>query len=237
MDERFFSDAASEEVVLATGVRIRLPVRYYDWSWMGALFPAPAAKVRGLLPTNKLQPVLLMPGIAMVALAAFEYRNIADVEPYNEFTVAVPVQYEPAVNAPGLPLFFHPLLAPERYRKIGMYVHHLPVTTPAARDFGVEIWGYPKFIADIGFEETGEVRRCRRAEGKDIVILEIRKSAAAARAVNFYSYTVKTASSSGPCSRHKDCTASPASPEALRGPWVITRSQPHSTRWEWARRR
>jgi hypothetical protein len=192
MDERFFSDATSEEVVLSTGVRIRLPVRYDDWSWMGALFPASAEKVQGLLPTKKLKPVLLVPGIAMVALAAFEYRKIADVEPYNEFTVAVPVQYEPVVNVPGLPLLFHPLLSPKWYRKIGMYVHHLPVTTPAARDFGVEIWGYPKFIAEIGFEETGEVRRCRlRAEGKDVVTLEIRKSAAAARSVSFYSYTIK----------------------------------------------
>jgi hypothetical protein len=73
-----------------------------------------------------------------------------------------------------------------------MYIHHLPVTTQAARDFGVEIWGYPKFIAEIGFEETGALRRCRlRAEGKDIVMLEINKSATKVRSTNFHTYTIK----------------------------------------------
>jgi hypothetical protein len=106
VDEIYFPEAKIEEVVLSTGVRIRLPVRYSDWSWMSALFPALAASVRRLLPTNKLKPVLLMPGITMVALAAFEYRKIADVEPYNEFAVAVPVQYEPALISPACPCFY-----------------------------------------------------------------------------------------------------------------------------------
>ncbi len=192
MDENFFPEVKSEEVVLSTGLRVRLPVRYLDWTWMGALFPAPIAKVQGLLPTNRLKPILLFPGIALVAVAAFEYRKITDIEPYNEFTIAVPVQYESAVNLPGWPIVFHPLLSPQRYTKIGMYVHHLPVTTRAAQDLGVEIWGYPKIIAEIGFEETSEMRRCRlRAEGKDIVVLEIKKTAAKARFVSFFTYTVK----------------------------------------------
>lgn len=194
MGENFFSEVTIEEVALSTGGRIGLPVRYYEWSWMNALFPAPATKVQRLLPSKKLRPVLALPGIAMVALTAMEYRKIADVAPYNEFSIAVPVQFEPTFNIPGLPLFFHPLLSPQRYRKIGMYVHHLPVTTQAARDFGVEIWGYPKFIAEISFEDVGEMRRCRlRAENKNIVTLEIRKLATKARSINFYTYTVKNA--------------------------------------------
>jgi hypothetical protein len=192
MDKSFFSEATIEEVALSTGMRIGLPVRYYDWSWISALFPAPVAKVLRLLPSNELKPILLMPGTTMVALAAFEYRKIADVEPYNEFAISVPVQYEPAINVPGLPLLFHPVLSPQWYRKVGMYVHHLPVTTQAARDFGVEIWGYPKFIAEISFEDVGEMRCCRlRAEGKEIVALEVKKSATKARSISFYTYTVK----------------------------------------------
>jgi len=192
MDENFLSKANIEEVGLSAGWRIGLPVRYYDWSWMNALFPAPAAKVQRLLPSKKLRPVLVMPGIAMVALTAMEYRKIADVAPYNEFSIAVPVQFEPTFNIPGLPLFFHPLLSPQRYKKIGMYVHHLPVTTQAALDFGVEIWGYPKFIAEISFEDVGEMRRCRlQAEKKDIVTLEIKKLATRDRLISLYTYTVK----------------------------------------------
>ena len=192
MGESLFSEATIEEVALSTGARIGLPVRYYDWSWINALFPAPAAKVQRLLPSKKMKPVLAMPGIAMVALTAMEYRKIADVAPYNEFSIAIPVQFEPTFNIPGLPLFFHPLLSPRRYRKFGMYVHHLPVTTQTARDFGVEIWGYPKFIAEISFEDVGEMRRCQLcAEKKNIVTLDIKKSATKPRSINFYTYTVK----------------------------------------------
>jgi len=133
-----------------------------------------------------------MPGMAMVALTAMEYRQIADVAPYNEFSIGVPVQYEPVVNIPGLPLLFNPLLSPQRYLRFGVYIHHLPVTTKEACDFGVEIWGYPKFVADISFEDVGDLRRCRlRADGKDILTLEMKKLITKARPMSIYSYTVK----------------------------------------------
>jgi hypothetical protein len=116
-----------------------------------------------------------------------EYRRIADVAPYNEFGIMVPVLYEPTVNIPGLPLLF-----PHWFKRFGLYIHHLPVTTQAAYDFGVEIWGYPKIVAEISFEDVGQVRRCRlRAEGKDIMTLEVGKLATKARPMNFHSYTVK----------------------------------------------
>jgi Acetoacetate decarboxylase (ADC) len=192
MGGNFFSDAKNEEVKISTGARINLPERYYDWSWMNAFFTAPAAKVQRLLPTKKLKPLLIMPGISMVALTAMEYRKIADVASYNEFSIAVPVQYEPTVNVPGLPVLFHPLFSPRWYRKFGMYVRHLPVTSQEALDFGVEIWGYPKIVAEISFEETDTIRRCRlRAGGKDIVTLDVMKMATKAQYIDLYTYTVK----------------------------------------------
>jgi hypothetical protein len=187
MDKAFFAGVSVKQVELSTGVRIGLPVRYYDWSAISAHFPVPVAAVRKLLPTNKLKPVQLVPGTAILSLMAMEYRQIADAAPYNEFAIMVPVLYEPTVNIPGLPLFF-----PRWFKRFGLYVHHLPVTTQAAYEAGVEIWGYPKIVAQISFEETNQVRRCRlRAEGKDIVALEVEKLATKARAMNYYSYTVK----------------------------------------------
>jgi len=187
MEENFFAGVEIEQVELSTGFRIGLPVRYYDWSTIMAHFPVPAAAVRRLLPTDRLKPAQLMPGTAILSMVAMEYRQIADVDPYNEFGIMVPVLYEPTVNIPGLPLLF-----PHWFKRFGLYIHHLPVTTQAAYDFGVEIWGYPKIVVEIGFEDTGQVRRCRlRAEGKDIVALEVEKLATRARPMNFYSYTVK----------------------------------------------
>lgn len=128
----------------------------------------------------------------MVALTAMEYRKIADVAPYNEFAVSVPVQYEPMVNIPGLPVLFNPLLSPRWYRKFGMYIHYLPVTTQAARDFGVEIWGYPKVVAEVSFEDVGNARRCRLgAEGRDIITLTVEKLPTKARRIDLHTYSVK----------------------------------------------
>jgi len=192
MDNAFFAGVEVKETLLSTGAHIGLPVRYYDWSWMNAIFPAPAANVQRLLPSNKLKPLLLMPGKAMVALTAIEYRHIADVGPYNEFSVSVLVQCEPIITVPGLPVLFNPLLSPQWYKKFGVYICHLPVTTKEAYQFGVEIWGYPKFVAEISFEETDQIRRCRlRAEGQEIISLDVKKLATQARSISLYSYSVK----------------------------------------------
>ena len=187
MDTTFFAGVRISETELSTGAVIGLPVRYYDWSAIMAHFPASAAALRRLLPSDKLKPAQLVPGTGILSLVAMEYRRLADVEPYNEFGIMVPVLYEPAVNIPGLPLLF-----PHRSTRFGFYVHHLPVTTQAACDFGVEIWGYPKFVAEISFEDTDRTRRCRlRADGKSIATLEVAKSATRARPMDLFSYTVK----------------------------------------------
>jgi hypothetical protein len=182
-----FADVRVDERELSTGARIGLPVRYYDWSAIMAHFPTPAGALRRLLPTDRLRPAELLPGTGVLTMAAMEYRRIADVGAYNEFAIMVPVLYEPTVAIPGLPLLF-----PDRFQSFGLYVHHLPVTTQEAYDFGVELWGYPKFVAEIGFEDTPRTRRCRlRAEGKSVVTLEVAASATRARPMDLFSYTVK----------------------------------------------
>jgi hypothetical protein len=192
VEEDFFAATKIEETVLSTGDRIGLPVRYYHWSWINALFPVPAPRAQRLLPSRKLRPLLITPGTAMICIGAMEYLRIADVAPYNEFVIGVPVQYEPAVNVPGLSLLFHPLLSPQRFKKFGVYIHRLPVTTQAAYDFGVEIWGYPKLVTEIVFEDEDQARRCRlRAEGEDIVTLEVKKLSTRARPISWHTYTVK----------------------------------------------
>jgi hypothetical protein len=176
MDKTFFAGIKLEEIDFS-GVRIRFPICYFDSSTIVATFPAPAAKVQEVLPSNKLKPVQLMPGTAAIALAAMEHRHVDSLGSYNEFGIMVPVVYETADNVPGLP---------------GVYFLHLPVTTEEARLAGVEIHGYPKFIAGISFEDAGEMRRCRvRAEGKDIITLEVRKLVTEPQSSEFYTYTVK----------------------------------------------
>jgi hypothetical protein len=164
-----------------------MPVRYLDWSAIMAHFPAPAANVRKLLPSDRLKPALLAPGTGILSLVAMEYRRISDVAAYNEVGVMIPVMYDPPVNMPGLPLLF-----PERFRRFGLYVHHLPVTTQEAYDFGVELWGYPKFLSEITFENGSRHRACTlRADGQDVLSFQVDALPTRPRDMDFYTYTVR----------------------------------------------
>lgn len=127
MDKEFFNGVSIEKQELPSGAHVGLPVRYYDWSTIMAHFPVSFPAVKERLPTKKLKPVRLIPGAAILSLVAMEYRQIADVEPYNEFGIMFPVIYEPTINIPGVPLLF-----PHWFKRFGLYIHHLPVTTQEA---------------------------------------------------------------------------------------------------------
>jgi hypothetical protein len=167
MNETFFSGVKGEEIV----------ARYYDWMLLAADFPAPMANVQKVLPSDRLKPVQITPGMAKISLWAMKYRQIDCLAPYNEFGIMIPVLYKRADAVSELP---------------GFYAYHLPVTTKEARDGGVIYYGYPKFVAQISFDHDGESHRCRvQAAGKDIITLEVKQSATVPQSWTFYTYTVK----------------------------------------------
>ena len=187
MENDFFAGVKITEYVSPSGERVELPIRYLDLSALMGVFTASAEKLQALLPSKRLKPALLTPGRGVVSFAAFEYRELIDWPGYNEFGISIPVLYEPNVNIPALPL-----LGPQWFKTYGLYVRHLPVTTEQARDGGIEIWGFPKFVAEITFEDTGESLRCQlRAEGQDIIALEGKKLPTGPRSMDWPTYTVK----------------------------------------------
>ncbi len=174
--EDIFANVKLEEIKVGE-FRFRFPIRYFDYSLMGAVFPASITRLQRVLPSQKLRPVETTSGMATVVLVAMEVRSIDGMGPYSELHVMIPVTYQTPDNVSGLP---------------GFYYLHLPVTTEEARVGGVEIYGFPKFIADISFEETGEIKRCRvRARERDIITLEVRKSATEFQSYDTYAYTLK----------------------------------------------
>lgn len=187
----FFDSVKVKKVVVRRGNRrwrFELPQRYYDWSFMMAHFPACSAKVRRLIPSPQLQPVQLAPGIAIVSFAAFEYRHMATLRPYNEFAIMVPVLPKPTENIPALPLLY-----PNQYPELGFWIRHLPVTTQEACDVGAVLWGFPKFLADISFEDVGWMRRCRlTVNGQHVMTLDVRTSETRTQARDFYAFPQKT---------------------------------------------
>lgn len=145
---------------------LELPQRYYDFGFVLAHFPAPTRRVRALVGGDRLEPVEIVPGLAVVSIAAFEYRVMATLAPYKEVGIMVPVRHAPPRRVPLLPL-----LCPERYG-VGFWVHHLPVTTEEARVAGVDVWGLPKVLATITFADVGWMRRCQLWEdGQHVLTL------------------------------------------------------------------
>ena len=73
------------------------------------------------------------------------------------------------------------------------YVWQLPVTTERARIGGVEMYGYPKFLADIVFVDEGNMLACTLSEGgKDILTLKGRKLKTGTEKINrFKTYSIK----------------------------------------------
>lgn len=179
--------ATGDSLRLPSGALIPLPVEYTRASAMMAHFPAPTHNVQKLLPSNRLNPVQLVPGYAIVSLCALEYPLVRGGDPYNEFIVMIPVQFSDAFNAPALPLLF-----PSLFKTLGLYVHRMPVTSRDAYDLGVGLWGYPKFIAQIDFEDLPERRRCHlRADDRHVLTMDVEKVPTSRVSRDYFTYTVK----------------------------------------------
>jgi hypothetical protein len=151
------SPAAGAHVV--QGRTVTLPVEVRDATSMSAMFLVRAPAVRRLIPDSRLHVPELFPGRTLCIVAAIEYRD-NDLGQYNEVSVAFFV-----THAGRRPLPFLGLLAGFRRGTLGAYIHRLPVTTSFSRDAGRDIWGFPKFVADIAFRDEGHRRICTLTAG------------------------------------------------------------------------
>lgn len=151
---------------IVQGRTVRIPVVVRDAVAMSAMFPVRSAAVRRLLPTPRLHPAEWLPGWAICVLAAIEYRD-NDLGQYNEVGVNFLVTY-----GPHRPLPLVGLVRASRQGSLGAYVHRLPVTTSFSRDAGRDIWGFPKTVDTITFEDVGDRRVCRlTADGAHVLTL------------------------------------------------------------------
>ena len=162
MSNEFFKGVKQWEFNLGE-LPFKLPVFYYDTTTIIAIYTASTAKVKELLPLPQMNPIELSPGKCLVAFTAFEYRE-TDINPYNEFAIAFLVTYD----KPQIPFLTSAL---QMYRRrMTAYVWHLPVTTEIARVGGVELYGYPKFIADIEFEKEADHITCHLSEDANKIL-------------------------------------------------------------------
>ncbi|MFZ5573433.1 MAG: acetoacetate decarboxylase family protein [Thermodesulfobacteriota bacterium] len=132
---------------------VTLPIFYYDASAFTGIYTAPTQRVKAWMPFPGATPLEILPGRSLIAISAFEYRD-TDIAPYNEFSVAALVSH-PRRQITGLTL-----AAQFLSNRLQIVILSLPVTSERARKGGVEMAGYPKFLADIEFTETDGKRVC-----------------------------------------------------------------------------
>ncbi len=126
------------------GRTVELPMHIARAEAGGAVFSASAAEVTKDLPFG-LEPVLLRPGRTAAVLLMVDYQD-NPLGDYDEGVVATPVVR--SGHGGGLTPMREVLSG-----RVGLFVHHMPVSQAFTREAGETIWGYPKTL------DTLELRR------------------------------------------------------------------------------
>jgi hypothetical protein len=111
-------------------------------------------KAEKMLEGTGVVPVRFFNGKAMVSMVFYNYQNVT-IGPYDEVTITI-MSYPETLKKPRFP--FSTILFKKRgknWGNLGVYILEMPVTIPAARAAGREIWGYPKFLTKIPFKLSG----------------------------------------------------------------------------------
>lgn len=169
---------------LSTGHTVDLPLSTQA-TMTGAVLSASLEAVRGLLPAG-LAPIQATPNRAAVTFLCVDYDRIgrdSGIEPYNEFGVMIPAVHDDTRTLPYVSVFT---------RGVAGYVWHLPVTSQPAKALGVDIWGYPKAVADITHNDDGSTRRTSvRIDGEELIDIAVDRPPMFAQSDSGASYTIK----------------------------------------------
>lgn len=146
--------------VTVQGEPVAIPVEVRDARSWFASFPVPLAAARELIAYTGLDPATTIAGRAMLSLAFVRYVD-SDLGPYHEVAIAVLVRGvgASASSATGKP---------------GVLIHQLPVNQTFTCAAGREIWGFPKFLAQIEIVEGRRADRCTLThDGAHVLTLSI----------------------------------------------------------------
>ncbi len=152
----FFSKTRPGKNVSYNEATFDLPILYFRDDFFGLYFTCNYNKVKSIMPSDNLHPLMLPNGKAIIVIAAYNYRDTT-IGPYGEIPVGIPcVLNEKKSKLSSLA----PLIKESNYPGFGVLVQHLPVTKVEARDAGRGEWGYTKFVADMTFRVTPEYFAC-----------------------------------------------------------------------------
>lgn len=138
-----------------TGLDFSFGAIYKDWTFYLIELRADYQKVKKILAERQIVPKEVVPGETRIQIVGCDMRDVQIVGSYQEVSIQVPVE-----------------LMDEGPNEIFAHLY-LPVTSEEARWPGVDINGFPKFIALIDIEVKDSQIDCRLGD-KDEPILEFR---------------------------------------------------------------
>jgi len=150
-----------------------VPLRLASLAAMAAVFSADADAARALLPAASaalLQPLVWRPGRCLLGVVAVRYFE-GDLGAYDELALVLPVGRGPLPRLRAL----RALLC----ARFEAFIWQMPVTTERAREGGVRVAGFPKWVADVRCSEAAGWLRCALHEGTEAPALDLCCRAAA----------------------------------------------------------
>jgi hypothetical protein len=132
------------------GRTLRYPARFQDASSAVGLFLVSSRAADDLIRESGFVVAEVLPGRAVFSLSCVHYRE-SDCGAYEE--IALGFFVKPHGRRGGLPYLgtWRDILRD----RAATHVWKLPVTTRLANDAGVQMWGLPKTIEEIDFEQAG----------------------------------------------------------------------------------
>jgi hypothetical protein len=153
------------------GREVTMPVEVRDASSGAVTYLVDARVARRLLPGPELDVVEPFPNQALFSIAMIDYRD-NDLGDYNEVSLAFFVRRKGETPALGVPYlgsvvdFFRNALA--------TWIWKLPVDQSFTCEAGAGIWGFPKTVEQIDFEDAGARRTCRLVmDGRHVLTLSL----------------------------------------------------------------
>jgi hypothetical protein len=150
------------------GRAVRVPVEVARASAVSATYLASAARVRDWIADSGLRVLEPVPGRTLLSVAGLCYEQ-GDWGRYDELCMAVPV------IAPELASGRASSWRALRSGRLGLYLRYLPVTDEFSCRAGVELYGFPKWLADI--ELTASPREMQlgfASDGREVLALRVR---------------------------------------------------------------
>ncbi len=135
------------------------PTFYGNVTQSVAIFLCSYNKAKELMPHKNLLPVKMGGGRTLIIFSCYEYKNVHQVDCYNEIAMTIPVMANPVINIPILPMVMSSL-----FKKFGFYVFSMPVTSLENRIRGHKLWGLPKEVQDISFRNENGFHICTAKE-------------------------------------------------------------------------